>query len=172
MLVPRKEKCSIAFAVNLFLIEKLVNLEAINISALIFEHMHRVMMWKKAKHGIPYGYLLNFVFNHFEVPLGVGVPSTTKHMFTKDTLLEYECAEGQIPGCSQVAVILEQQATLKCEVDDIINILNAKEVEIATLKFKLQKVISSRPNTSQDSEEVLRKLRAENELLQAKKCLA
>lgn len=35
---------------------------------------------ENAKYGIPYGYLLNFVFMHFEVKDGKGVPSTTKKM--------------------------------------------------------------------------------------------
>ena len=58
--------------------EKLINLEELNLLALMLEHMHKVMTWKQAKHGIPYRYILNFVFNHFEVPLGIRVPGTTK----------------------------------------------------------------------------------------------
>ncbi|KAH0633619.1 hypothetical protein KY284_036405 [Solanum tuberosum] len=73
----------------------------------------------KAKHGIPYGYLLNYVFNHFEVPLGRGVPGTTKQMFTAATLLECECVDEKTKGRSQVADVLEQQATLKRELTDL-----------------------------------------------------
>ncbi|KAK4737100.1 hypothetical protein R3W88_000797 [Solanum pinnatisectum] len=69
VLVPRIEMRIVASAADLFLMEKLDELEAINLPAIILEHMHRVMTWKTAKHGIPYGYLLNHMFKHFEVPL-------------------------------------------------------------------------------------------------------
>lgn len=65
-------------------------------------------------------------------------------------------------------MVLVQQETLKREVNDLTNILDAKKVEIATVMSELQKVISSVPGTSQDNEEVLIKLRNENKLLQAK----
>uniref|UniRef100_M1BEU6 Uncharacterized protein n=1 Tax=Solanum tuberosum TaxID=4113 RepID=M1BEU6_SOLTU len=79
----------------------------------MLEHMHMVMTWKLAKHDIPYCYLLNYVFKHFEVPLGRGVPGTTKQMFTTTTLLECECVERKARGRSQVVDLLEQQASLK-----------------------------------------------------------
>ncbi|KAH0748135.1 hypothetical protein KY290_027367 [Solanum tuberosum] len=78
VVVPRTEKRTVVSAVDLFLVEKHDELEQINLPAIMLEHMHRVMTWKNAKHDIPYGYLLNFVFNHFEVPVGKGVPGTTK----------------------------------------------------------------------------------------------
>lgn len=52
----------------------------------MLEHMPKVMTWKLAKHGIPYGYFLHYVFKHFELPLGRGVPGTVKQMFTTVTL--------------------------------------------------------------------------------------
>ncbi|KAK4725126.1 hypothetical protein R3W88_027905 [Solanum pinnatisectum] len=76
VLVPRTEKITITSVADLFLMEKLDELEEINLPAIMLEHMHKVMTWKKAKHEIPYGYLLNYVLNHFEVPMGRGVPST------------------------------------------------------------------------------------------------
>ncbi|KAH0650083.1 hypothetical protein KY284_029995 [Solanum tuberosum] len=103
VLVPRTEKRTVASDVDLSLMEKLDELEEINLPAIMLEHMHRVMTWKKVKHGIPYGYLLNFVFNHFEMPLGRRVPSTTKQMFTAATLLECECVEGKARSRAQVA---------------------------------------------------------------------
>ena len=62
-------------------------------------------------------------------------------------------------------MVLEQQATLKWGENELPNILNAKEVEIAKLKSELQKVISNGPCTCQDIEEFLRKLRTEKALL-------
>ena len=51
--------------------------------------------------------------------------------------------------------------------DDLTVILAAKEVEVATLKFELQKVISSEPGPSQGNEELLSKLKDENDILKA-----
>ncbi|WMV18107.1 hypothetical protein MTR67_011492 [Solanum verrucosum] len=65
----------------------------------------RVMTCKNAKHGIPYGYLPNYVFNHFKVPLGRGVPGTVKQMFSVVTFLEYECVEGKGPGSLQSVLV-------------------------------------------------------------------
>jgi len=131
----------------------------------MLEHMHRVMTWKNAKHGIPYGYLLNFVFNHFEIPVGKGVPGTTKQMFTMSTLLECECIEGQAKGRSQVADVLEQQATLRREVTDLTKILNYKEVEITRLKSELQKAASQGPGTCEGHELTIKELRDDNYML-------
>ncbi|KAH0714884.1 hypothetical protein KY284_007789 [Solanum tuberosum] len=66
VLVPWSQKRNAISATDLFLMEQLDELETINLSPIMLEHMHRVMTWKNAKHGIPYGYLLNHVFNHFE----------------------------------------------------------------------------------------------------------
>ncbi|KAH0644974.1 hypothetical protein KY284_032858 [Solanum tuberosum] len=165
VMVPRTEKRTVASAADIFLMEKLDELEEINLPAIILEHMDIVMTWKNAKHGIPYGYLLNLVFNHFEIPVGKGVPGTTKQMFTVSTLLECECIEGQARGISQVADVLEQQATFRREVTDLTKILSDKEVEITRLKSELQKAASRRPGTSEGHELTLKELRYNNTML-------
>ncbi|KAH0748685.1 hypothetical protein KY290_027917 [Solanum tuberosum] len=134
-------------AADLFLMEKLDELDKINLPAIMLEHMHMVMTWKEAKHEIPYWYLLNLVFDHFKVPLGK------------------RCIEGLARGRSQVADVLEQQATLKREVTDLTKILSDKEVEITRLKSELQKTISRGPGTSEGHEQVLQALRDENTML-------
>ncbi|KAH0715953.1 hypothetical protein KY285_008859 [Solanum tuberosum] len=162
VLVPRSKKRTVASAADLFLMEKLDELKAINLPAIILEHMHRVMTWKNSKHGIPYGYLLNHVFNHFEVPLGRGVLGTIRQMFSPATLLEYECVEGKVKGKSRVSDLLEQQESLKRELNDLTVTLNAKEVEIARLKAQMQQTISKGPGTSSVDKKEVEKLRAEN----------
>ncbi|KAH0778680.1 hypothetical protein KY290_005107 [Solanum tuberosum] len=97
-LEPMIEKRNVASAADLFLIEKLDELEAINLPAIMLEHMHMVMTGKSAKHGIPYGYLLNHMFKHFEVTLGQGVPYIVKQMFTVVSLLECECVKRKGKG--------------------------------------------------------------------------
>ncbi|KAH0665459.1 hypothetical protein KY290_027692 [Solanum tuberosum] len=109
VMVPRTEKRTVASAADLFLMEKLDELEEINLPAIMLEHMHRVMTWKNAKHGIPYGYLLNFVFNHFEIPVGKGatlrreVTDLTKILNDKEVEItrlksELQNAASQGPG--------------------------------------------------------------------------
>ncbi|KAH0746983.1 hypothetical protein KY285_008640 [Solanum tuberosum] len=61
--------------------------------------------------------------------------------------------------------VLEQQAALKREVTDLTEILNNKEIEIASLRSELQKAVSRGPGTSDGNEQVLQKLRDENERL-------
>lgn len=87
-MVPREEKPTVSSAIDQFLMEKLVDLKAIYLRAIMLEHMHRVMAQKNATHDIPYVYFLKWVFNHFEVPLGMGVPGIVNQMFTKSTLLD------------------------------------------------------------------------------------
>lgn len=72
------DKRTVASATDLFLMEKLSKVEQINLHAIMLEHMHKVMTWKNARHGIPYVYILNHIFTHFEVPVGRGVPGTMK----------------------------------------------------------------------------------------------
>lgn len=89
------------------------------------------------KRGIPYGYLLNWVFIYFEVSFRMGVPGTVKKMFSSSTLHDCECIEREAPGRSQVAAVLEQQATLKREVDNPTILLVVKMFEVVTLKSEL-----------------------------------
>uniref|UniRef100_M1CET3 Uncharacterized protein n=1 Tax=Solanum tuberosum TaxID=4113 RepID=M1CET3_SOLTU len=100
-----------------------------------------------------------------DVKLGRGVPGTTKQMFTMSTLLECECIEGPAKGRSQVADVLEQQATFRKEVTDLTKILSDKEVEITRLKSELQKAVSRVPGTSESHELMLKELRDENTML-------
>ncbi|KAH0743352.1 hypothetical protein KY290_031345 [Solanum tuberosum] len=137
--------------------EKLDELEEINLLAIMLEHMHRVMTWKTATHGIPYGYLLNYMFKHLH--------GTTKQMFIVVTLVECECVKGKAKGRYHVEDLLKQQATLKQELTDLTGVLNDKEVEIAQLKSQLQKLVSKGPGTSGVDEQVMQKLRAKNEQL-------
>ncbi|KAH0665346.1 hypothetical protein KY290_027599 [Solanum tuberosum] len=78
VLVPRSKKRIVASATDLFLMEQLDELKAMKFPGIMLEHIHMVLTWKIARHGIPYGYLLNYVFEHFGVALGRGVPGTVK----------------------------------------------------------------------------------------------
>lgn len=78
VLVARTEKRTIASAGDLFLMQKLDELETVILQTIMLEHMHKVMTWKNDKHYIPHGCLLNCLFEHFGVYLGRGVPNIAK----------------------------------------------------------------------------------------------
>ncbi|KAH0633577.1 hypothetical protein KY284_036363 [Solanum tuberosum] len=117
--------------------EQLDELEVVSLPSIMLEHIHRVMTWKISKQDIPYGYLLNQVFEHFGVPLGRGVSGIVKQMFSPASLLECGCAEGKVKAKSHVSDLLEQQESLKRELNDFTVTLSAKEIEIAQLKAQL-----------------------------------
>ncbi|KAH0636585.1 hypothetical protein KY290_037010 [Solanum tuberosum] len=127
VLVPRTEKRIMASTANLFLMEQLDELKVVSLPGIMLEHMHRVMTWINSKHGIPYGYLLNHVFEHFGLPLGMGVSSILKQMFSPTTILECECAEGKIKAKSHVSDLLEQQESLNHELNNFTVTLSAKD---------------------------------------------
>lgn len=53
----------------------------------MIEHTQKVMHEKNGKHGMPYGFLLNRVFDHFKIVYEKGVATTFKKMFTMTTLI-------------------------------------------------------------------------------------
>ncbi|KAH0650082.1 hypothetical protein KY284_029994 [Solanum tuberosum] len=143
VLVPMSEKRTVASAADLFHMEQLDELEAINLPATMLEYMHRVMTWKNARHGIPYEYLLNYVFEHFGVAFGRGVPGTVKHMFSPATLLECKCAEGKVKGKSYVFDLLEHSVgqekvdKLKAENAQLLKTNASLSEEVQALNKKL-----------------------------------
>lgn len=55
------------------------------------------------------------------------------------TLIYCECIEGKVKSKSQVSELLQQQEGLKREMEDLTNLLAAKELEITCLKSLLDK---------------------------------
>lgn len=55
VLLPHSEKCTVSSIVDLFLMETLSKFEMINLSALILEHLHKVLHVKDGKDGLFYG---------------------------------------------------------------------------------------------------------------------
>lgn len=96
VLLSHTEKRNVASSADLFLMEMLDMYETINLPGLVLEHMHRIMTGKDGKHGMAYGYFLNKVFEHFNIPLGKGIAGTMKQAFSMSTLIECECSEGKV----------------------------------------------------------------------------
>ncbi|KAK4353963.1 hypothetical protein RND71_026157 [Anisodus tanguticus] len=75
VLLPRIERRCIASIAYMFLLEALVNFRSISLPALMIEHMIKVVNAREDKHGLPYGFFLTKVFEHFDMPTG----KTTGH---------------------------------------------------------------------------------------------
>lgn len=118
--------------------EAISKLEVINLLALRMEHITKVLTTREGKHSLAYGYLLNNVFEYFGVKLGRGVPSTIKQAFSQTTLVECECNKLKAGTCkSPMSELLDQQETLKNQVEELKTSLAAKDTKLVTLKAKL-----------------------------------
>ncbi|KAK4714505.1 hypothetical protein R3W88_020412 [Solanum pinnatisectum] len=78
VVLPRSEKHTIANSADLFLMESLYKFDPLNLPALILEHMHKMVIEQKGKHGMGYGYFLTKVFNHQKVSVGPRTVGTVK----------------------------------------------------------------------------------------------
>lgn len=81
MVLSRSEKRTIYSGEDLLMMEAFNNFEAINLLAIILDHMNKTVMVKDSKHGIGYGLLFTKVFTYFGVPIGVGVKGTVNKGF-------------------------------------------------------------------------------------------
>lgn len=107
-LLPRLENRTIVSGID-FLIEILSTFELMSLPALMIEHMHKVVQENKIRHGMPHGYLLNNVFNHFGVILTKGTPRTVNQKISLTILVENGCIEGKVGTVSQVYKLLDAQ---------------------------------------------------------------
>lgn len=81
-------KRTIVSTVDLFFIQCLRKFELLSMATLMIEHMYKVVQEKEGRHGMPYGYFLNKVFEHFSVVGTKGTLGTVKQMFILTTLVE------------------------------------------------------------------------------------
>ncbi|XP_019224300.1 PREDICTED: uncharacterized protein LOC109205987, partial [Nicotiana attenuata] len=111
VLLPRAERISITSHADLFLMEELDNFTTINLPGIIIEHMNKVADFKDGNHGLPYGFLLTKVFEHFKVPLGPVKVGTKKETFSKGTLEECECIAkfGGVASTSTISQLINAQ---------------------------------------------------------------
>ena len=58
--------------------EFLCKFESLELPALILEHMYKIVIERKVKHGMGYGYLLTKVFKYLNIPLGIGKVGSVK----------------------------------------------------------------------------------------------
>lgn len=70
LMLPEAEKRNETSKVSLFLMEVVFSFQKINLFVIMLKHKDKVVNKKYGKHGLPYGFLLNKVFDFFGVPLG------------------------------------------------------------------------------------------------------
>lgn len=102
VILPRLEERTIAYTVDLYVIEFRSKFELISLLAFMIEHMHKVIHKKEKRYGISYGYFLNRVYEHFRVVDEKGTPRTVKQMFSLITLIENKCVKEKVGTMSQV----------------------------------------------------------------------
>ncbi|KAK4718052.1 hypothetical protein R3W88_016390 [Solanum pinnatisectum] len=73
VILPRFEKRAVASAADLFLKEALCKFDPLNLSTLMLEHMHKIVVEQKGKHDMGYGYFLTKLFKQLDVPVGAGL---------------------------------------------------------------------------------------------------
>lgn len=136
VLLPRTESRNIVGVSDLFIMEALSTFQPINLSALMIEHMHKVMTVKDGKHGLTYGFLLIKVFEFFKLPCGQGIVGTKKQMLTLTTLeeCEYVSRRAGVKGQSLVSDLIASQEKSNAEIERLTGLLAQKEAEIVRLK--------------------------------------
>ncbi|KAG5630164.1 hypothetical protein H5410_001881 [Solanum commersonii] len=111
VLLPRPEKCTVASATDLFVMESLSKFEPLNLQALMLDHMYKTIIEHKGKHGMGYGHFLTKVFNHLNIPVGLGTIGTAKQSFSLNSLVVSECIKGRAGPLSKMSQLTEGPGT-------------------------------------------------------------
>lgn len=104
--------------------------------------MRKMIHENEGKHRIPYTYLLNKVFKHYDVCGTKGTSGIVKQMIRLATLMENECIEDKDRFVSQVFELLAIQERMGKEIEELRIMLAAKVIEIVHLKLEILKMSS------------------------------
>lgn len=85
----------------------------------MIQHIYKVIHEKERRHGMPYEYFLNKVFDYFEVVWKKETLETMKQMFTLTMLFENECVKGKVGTMSQVSELLVILENLSREIKEM-----------------------------------------------------
>ncbi|KAH0686329.1 hypothetical protein KY284_016882 [Solanum tuberosum] len=120
VLLPRTEKCNVASASDLFIMESLCKFDPIDLLALMLEHMYKIVVDHKGKHGMGYGYFLTKVFHHLNIPVGAerkGNPlSKVSQLVMEQDQLKHELEEMTGPGTEEVKELKKQNEELLAKI--------------------------------------------------------
>ncbi|XP_059302244.1 uncharacterized protein LOC132054216 [Lycium ferocissimum] len=162
VMLPRTEKRYISSKTDLVLMETLDGGHSISLPGIMLQHMIKVVDVKDGKHGLPYGFLLTKVFEHFKVPLGKASKGTKKQMFSMSTLEECECVikKGGAGTTSTISGLIEA--------NEKIWLMLRLQVENTLLKAEITKLKLEGPGPSGDTTNEFVELREVNSSLMKK----
>lgn len=127
---------TIAYGIDLFLVECLSKFELISLRDLMLEHINKVINKKGGRHRIPYGYFMNKLYDHIWAIGLKGSVRTLKQKFRLITFVEKECIKGKIWVVSQVLKLLDAQGNINKEIKEMNIKLSLKNTEIAHLEIQ------------------------------------
>ncbi|XP_059306301.1 uncharacterized protein LOC132057704 [Lycium ferocissimum] len=121
VLLPRADGRTVASIADLVLIEALSNFQRINLTAIMIEHIIKVVNAPEGKHGLPYGFGLTKVFEHFKVRTDKDTKGSNKHMFSIETLEECDCIhrKGGVGSTSTISTQLQAQERMIAELQRV-----------------------------------------------------
>uniref|UniRef100_A0A1U7XKX1 Uncharacterized protein LOC104235144 n=1 Tax=Nicotiana sylvestris TaxID=4096 RepID=A0A1U7XKX1_NICSY len=148
VLLPQAERRSITSRTYMFLMEALDNFTTINQPAIMIEHINKVAKLKDGNHGLPYGFLLTKVFEHFKVSLGPAKVGSKKQTISKVKLEECECIEkvGGVGNTSTISQLINAQNIATAEIRQ----LKARNAILETQLSKLQETLGSHSSQSKE----------------------
>ncbi|KAG5568671.1 hypothetical protein H5410_064314 [Solanum commersonii] len=152
VVLPRSEKRTVATSIDLFLMESLCKFEALNLPALMLEHMHKTVVECKGKHDMWYVYFLTKVFDHLKVSVGTGTICTVKQSISLSTLVECECIEGQTGQLSKMSQLVAERDQFKLEPKEMTALVGKKDIEMTLFKEKITKAQTEGPGTEEVKE--------------------
>ncbi|XP_059315619.1 uncharacterized protein LOC132066303 [Lycium ferocissimum] len=118
VMLPRIEKRCIS-KMYVVLMEILDGGHLISLPGIMLQHTIKVVDVKDGKHGLPYGFLLTKVFEHFKVPTGKASKGTKKQMFSMSTLEECEFVpkKGGAGTTSTISGLIEANEKILADVE-------------------------------------------------------
>lgn len=140
--MPRSQKRNIALAADLYDMEYLSSFEFISLPALMMEHIYKVVLGKNSKHGMPYGYWLNKMFDHFGIVCENGTPGTVLQMLGMKTLVKTECVKKKSStNC---------QREFSKEIEELQFNIAAKDTEVSKLNITIQHLTVKGPSVTDE----------------------
>lgn len=116
--------------------EALSKYRQVNLPTIIIEHIHKVLKAKDRKHGLAYGFWLNWVFAYFDIKCGPRKDGLVKQIFIVSTLEDNEYIPKRSGVKSKLVVVdlIEAQTKLISDLEDMTALVAQKNAENTNLK--------------------------------------
>ncbi|KAG5580525.1 hypothetical protein H5410_051152 [Solanum commersonii] len=115
--------------------EELSKFDLFNLPVLILEHVYKIVVKEKGKHGMAYRYFLTKLFKYLEISLREIIVGTVKQPFSMYTLVECESMEGRPGQMIKMPQLVVEKSQLKRELEEMTALVTKMNGEIALLKL-------------------------------------